>query len=537
MNRFFSLLKANMSEGMNIFKISTKKKSKFNKVVLPVLLMIIIMMTICGYAEMLMTGLKTTNTEYVLLSMFVMVTSIITLLEGIYKSGNLLFNCKDDDLLLSLPIKKSTVLLLRVLKFYLFELLYNSLFLIPGIFVYAIEMKPDITFYIVSFIGILLFPVIPILLSSVFGTIITFISSKFKGKNIAQILITTSFLLLTIYFSLKLENLILNITQNAGTINSIITKFYYPANAYINLVLNFSVVKLLEFVIIHLIIFFLTIMLIGKIYFNVSSNAKVVKSKVTSKKYKIQYATPTNSLIKKELNRFISSPVFVTNAGFGLVIYIIICIFVCIKFDSVVNSVLNSSTSITIDFINGSLPVIFLAFLCFTCFMTSITSSMISLEGKMLNFIKCLPLAPKKIIRSKIYTAILIMLPFILIGDLIVFIRFRFDFICMILILIASILLPFISETMGILINLKYPRMDAKNDTEIVKQSMSSSISVLAGMVIIALTLTFLFISLMMNISNYIIMICFIIIYTLIFIMLEIILHKNCEQSFDNITI
>ena len=116
--------------------------------------------------------------------------------------------------------------------------------------------------------------------------------------------------------------------------------------------------------------------------------------------------------------------------------------------------------------------------ICFASFMTSITSSMISLEGKSFNILKSLPVNPFIIIKSKVLAAVLIMIPFMIIGDLIIFIRFGFDLLSIILLLIASILFPLISETIGIIVNLKYPRMDAKNDTEVVKQSMSSMISV-----------------------------------------------------------
>ena len=51
--------------------------------------------------------------------------------------------------------------------------------------------------------------------------------------------------------------------------------------------------------------------------------------------------------------------------------------------------------------------------------MKSITSSMISLEGKTFSILKSLPVKPYTIIKSKILTAVLIMIPCILIGDII----------------------------------------------------------------------------------------------------------------------
>ena len=143
---------------------------------------------------------------------------------------------------------------------------------------------------------------------------------------------------------------------------------------------------------------------------------------------------------------------------------------------------------VSMDLIANYLPIIFFGFLCFTCFMTSITSSMISLEGRTFNILKSLPIKPYKVVQAKVLTALIVMLPCLLVGDLMIFIKFHFDIINIFLLLIASVTLAFVAETMGIIINLKYPKMDAINDTEVVKQSLSSSISVFGGMGAIGLT-------------------------------------------------
>ena len=470
MKKIKSLVKASMTEDMYLFKISTKKKNTFSKIILPIIISLVLMGIMYSYSELIIQQLETVNMQFVLLTLFIILTSIFILFEGIYKSGNLLFNCKDDNLLLSLPISKKTVLFIRVFKFYVFELLYNSLFLTPAMIVYAIHMNPDIIFYIVSVIGLLLFPIIPILISCLVGTFITFFASKFKGKNMAQIIITVAFLLFTIYFSSNSKNIIINLAQNASSINDLITKLYYPAGAYIDLITKFDALKLLEFILINLCLFIVTVALIGKVYLNINSNIKSIKKKKSSKDYKIKTLTPTKALIKKELNRFIKSPVFVTNAGFGLVLYILGCILISLKFDSIAEILTKTNLGITLIYIQDYLPVIFFGFICFTSFMTSITSSMISLEGKSFTILKSLPIKPYRIVKSKVLSALVIMLPFILIGNIIIFIRFNFNLLSIILILCASILLPLIAETIGIIVNLKYPRMDANNDTEVVSR-------------------------------------------------------------------
>ena len=537
MKKYFSLIRAVMSEGMNLFKISTKKNNAFSKIGLPVVLIFVIMSVMYSYSEMIINELQKVNMEYVLLTLFIIITSVLTLIEGIYKSGNLLFNCKDDNLLLSLPIKKSTVLFIRVLKFYIFELLYNSLFLIPTIIVYARYNNPNVSYYIVSIVGLFVFPFIPILISCLIGTFITYLASKFKGKNYVQTILTIIFLLGIMSFSYNSENLVLDIAHNATSINDFITKLYYPAGAYIDLVLNFNVIKLIEFICVHFVLFILTILFVGKVYFNINSDLKSIKISKSSTKYKIKTLTPTKALIKKEFSRFINSTVFVTNAGFGLVLYVLGCILLTVKFDSVAESLAQIYPSMTKEYVINCIPILLLAFICFSSFMTSITSSMISLEGKSFCILKSLPLKPYKIVKAKILTAVLIMIPCILIGNIIVFIRFKIDFFFFFLLIVASFLLPLIAETIGIIINLKYPRMDAKNDTEVVKQSMSSALSVFIGMGIIGIDIFLLFKAIEANISNTIIIAIFIVIHSIIYFELYAFLRKICDKCFEEILV
>lgn len=283
MNKLFSLIKASMTEGMNIFRINTKKNSKLSKI-LPIIISLFLMIMMYSYSELIIKPLRSVHMEFALLTLFILLTSIMTIVEGIYKTSSLLFNCKDDNLLLSLPISKNEVLFIRIFKFYLFELLYNSLFLLPPMAVYAVYTKPSTSYYLISLIGLLLFPIIPILISCTVGTVITLISSKFKNKNVMQTIITIPFLLIIMFISYNTKNIINNIAKNITNINDLITKIYYPAGAYIKLITNYTHLELIKFITINISLFIITILIVGKIYFNINSNVKSVKIKKHKKK-------------------------------------------------------------------------------------------------------------------------------------------------------------------------------------------------------------------------------------------------------------
>ena len=535
MKKIISLIKASMTESMDVFRIKNKNQSNTSKKVLPIVLFIFIFFMMWTYANTIMEQLDGANVEYVGLSIFVILTTVLTIIEGVYKTSSLLFNCKDDNLMFTLPIKRGTVLFIRMFKFYVFELLYNSMFLLPAMVAY-IRWADNIswTYYLVSIIGLLLFPIIPIALSCIFGMIISFISTKFKRKNIVQIIVTTVILVGAMAFSFNSNGLLNKIVENATSINEMISKIYYPAGLYIDLITNFNIQSLLIFIGLHLGVLAITILVLSKIYFRINSNSKKVTTKKSNTEYKVKTNNKTIALIKKEIKKFVSSPVFVTNAGFGLVLFILGCILAAVNFDGIVNPLINEG-GIAIELIKSYIPLALLVFIVAASLMTSITSSMISLEGKSFNILKTLPLKPYTIIQSKVLTAIIIMIPFILIGDIIIIARFGCTLIQGIMILIASIILPLVSETIGIIVNLKYPKIDASSDTEVVKQSLSSTIAVFAGMGLIGITIYGAIQLLSRSVHNDIIMGIILGAYILIYLGLWIHLKRVSVKRFNEI--
>ena len=536
MKKILSLLKASMSYGMNIFNIKIKDNSKKGKLLLPIFLGIICILAVAVYADMFMSELTKVNMGFVMLTLFVLITFILTLVEGIYKSSSLLFNCKDDDLLLSLPIKRRTVLFVRIFKFYIFELLYNSIFMLPAIIVYAIYVPVGITYYIVSLVMILFLPVIPVVISCIIGAFISSFSSKFKFKNIAQIIIITIFLIVLMVIASNLESIIKNLAASAKSLNDIITKLYYPAGAYNKLILDFNIIDLIKFILINIAIFIMSIFILGKFYFKINSKSKTVKTSKHTTKYRVRKNKVMISLIKKEFKKFITSPVFVINAGFGLVLFIVATIAICFKFNDFIKVIMDRKIPLKIDDLKNYIPLILFGLITFATLLSSITSSMISLEGRTLNILRSLPVKSSVIIKSKIYTAFVIIFPFILLGDIILFINFKFSLIQIILLLLLSIVLPLVSAYIGIIVNIKYPKMNAENDTEIVKQSMSSMIAVFAGMGLLGITGYTLIHCAKEQINTNLILAGGLIVYTVILLLLMLISKKSIKE-FDKIQI
>lgn len=542
MKKLLSLLKATMSQDMSIFRIRRKNKSKINKIILPIFLTLVVMFAIGSYAEMFAEVLAPNNLTYIVLTMFVMFTSLLTIIEGIYKSQGILFEAKDNDLLFSLPISKSKIFFTRVFKLISFQFLYNSLFMLPAIIVYAMYEKPNLSFYILSLIMLVLLPIIPTIVGCIIGYIIKGLSSKFKARNIVQVALTSLMLLLIFYFSFNMQGLIANIAQNANSINEVITRIYYPAGLYIKLIQDFNILDLVILFAINIIPAILFIYVASISYFKITSklgektnNSKKVNLKKSSNKtFKVK--SQLSGLINKEMKRFFSSPVVIINAGFGIVLMVVATIAISINFDGMINDLTQGEEiGISISEIRNMMPKIFYGFVVFVSCMTSITSSMISLEGKSFNITKSLPVSPEKILLAKVLTSNIISIPTILICDIIFFIVFKVAFIDIIFILLASIIVPTFTALIGILMNLKYPKMDATSDTEVVKQSMSSMLSVFIGMFTGILSIVIIIMGSKINLNLFIIL--ELVIFSIIVFTLWKILKKYGTQKFKAINV
>lgn len=498
MKKLLSLLKATMSQDMSLFRIKARNESRARKIVLPIVLALLVMFSVGSYVAILAEELAPSHLTYIVLTIFIMVTSLLTIIEGVYKSQGILFEARDNELLFSLPITQSKIFFIRIFKLITFQFLYNSLFMLPAIIVYAIYEKTNVSFYLISTVMLVLLPIIPTILGCIFGYIIKGLSAKFKARNIMQVLFTSLILLGIFYVSFNMQGMVANIVQNANSIQEIITKIYYPAGLYINLIQNFNILDLIILLAINIIPAIVFVYVASIFYFKINSklgekgngNKKVGVAKTTEKTYRVR--TQLSGLIHKEMKRFFSSPVFMVNAGFGMVLMIAVTFALSINFDGMINSMMQGMETeipIPIGEIKNMMPKVFYGFVVFISCMTSITSSMISLEGKSFNITKSLPVETEKILLSKVLTSNILSIPIFLICDVIFFIAFKVAIIDIVFILLASIVMPTLTALIGILMNLKYPKMNATSDTEVVKQSMSSMLSVFMGMFVAILSI------------------------------------------------
>ncbi len=515
-----------MSQDMTV--IRTKKGQK-NSILIRLMFTLIIMGSFGSYSYTIAMALEPVGKVYVMLTMLLAGTTMLTLIEAIYKSQGILFNAKDTDMLFSLPIPKSYVLFVRMMKMIVFEIMYNGLFLLPAFVVYALYIDVTVYYIISAILTLILAPIIPTLLGTILGFFVKAISSKFKSKNLAQVVVSLLFVLVVMAVSMKSENIVDSIAKNADSVNNTIVSVYYPVLVFMNMVLHFNLLNIVIAILVNIVPLAIFTAVFGKLYFKATnlfgrktSNKKLV---ITSKTFKRK--SQLKALIHKEFRRFLGCPVLILNAYVGIAIVVVISVVATFNLDGLLdlfittneNNEVMQENSIDVEVLGNEeqvqeyeiynnmnkdeikqnivsmldtvkAPIVY-GIIVVTSFMTFITGSLISLEGKSFNVTKSLPISFNKILWGKILASdILVIIPLAL-ASTILFIGFNFSILEILCVLGAVIIAPNLSAMWGLFVNLRHPKMEFSSDSEVVKQSYSIMVCSFSGILFALISMGF----------------------------------------------
>lgn len=519
MNNTWILLKVQLLNLFGINKvIHSKDKKEKDKLILMVIAGIIGIATFSIYSIvfslMLSQGFKLLNIMDLLLAIMMITSSVIILITTIIKSNGLLFSTKDYDMIISLPVKTSSIIASKVLTMYIINFFIVSLCMIPAGIIYAIIEAPSLYYYFVFIITLFMIPLIPIIISTFLGALIVIISSRFKYKNIISIILTFGLIMSIMFISFNGEKIVGNISDISKTITLFVYKIYPIAKLYVEGLCSRNITSLMLFSIISVGTFVIFIRLISISYIDTINRLSSIKSKSNYKFTDIKISSPLKTLYIKEIKRYFSSTTYVVNTSIGMIFLIILSILLCIFSPQKIEEILNIPG--IVDNIKYYAPLVSSCFIFLSC----TTSCSISLEGKNIWIIKSLPVKINDIFLSKIIVNMTVLIPAIIFSGLVFIIKLDLNIIYAILMFITPITTGFLISIIGLIINLKFHNLDWTNEITPIKQSASTFITSIVGFLLMFISIGC--ILLLGNINKFLA----ISIYTLIVAIIDFILYR-----------
>ena len=469
MKKFFALLKVSV-KSMLLSSTAARGNSRKRAVTGAGAILIIAFLGLYMsglYSFMLMEVLAPLNME-VLVFIFMGIGALAGgLLFTTFAVKGVVFGGKDNDLLLSMPVSSTTLMASRVSAIYLENLLFSFFVLGPAGAVCAFMTQSGVghslLFWVRLIIAVLALPLLDTALSVLLGALVAFLSAKVSRGALGQNIVMALYMVAVFYFSFNLSGMIEGLAANAAGVKDSLSwaaPMLWMADGIMGdwgLLAAFAACCVVPFA--------LVVFGLGRVY-RQAVTAFAARSARNDYKLAAQSASgQKKALLVKEAKRFFGTPMYMWNTGIGLIMLVAA---------GIAALVMRNDLRGFIALTEGELPVLPLAaavmgFCLCTCV---ITAPAISLEGKYLWILREAPLDESVLLWIKTGFQLLLSLPCTVIAGVCIAIAVELP-LWQGAVLVGAMLVFAVGQAVfGMLMGLAFPKLDAVNETVIMKQSM-----------------------------------------------------------------
>ncbi|HJJ38873.1 MAG TPA: hypothetical protein O0X42_01940 [Methanocorpusculum sp.] len=405
------------------------------------------------------------------------VASVLIFILNVFQSGSTVFNLKLFESEVALPVTSADIVLSRFLVLYLFNLALSLVFTVPALVVCGISLGVEPLYAVLSFIGILLIPLIPLTAALLLGAFVYALSARMKQRKLAaliigMVLMVTAFVLyMRVIFSSSapIPEILANLMQdNSALIKSI----YPPAEFFTSGVLG-DVLTFLLFAGISVGVFAAAVALVSWKYIPICQAMQAHDAKHNYVMTEQSAQKVSKALFKRDIKRYFSSTPYVFNTAFGYVLMVVASVAILLVGVTTFNDMLGS------PFLAPVAPLI----LAVLCGMSSTTSSSISIEGKHWWITQTLPVSAKEIFASKLKVNFVVALPFMVISMVILGIATVSSVVDVVFLILLPVIYLYFMSVLGLFCNIHYPKFYWESENEAVKSGAALLITLLVGII------------------------------------------------------
>lgn len=468
--------------GLNTLRFTKNKKAR-QKTMGLLILWIVVLAVLVFYVGSLTYGLISLGLAETVPAYLITISGILIFVFGMLKAGNVIFRKEGYDILCALPVTNSAVVASRMLRMYVENLLMTLGILLPGIAVYVWKLRPGVGFYLTGILGIWSVPLLPMTAAIMIGTLITGISSRMRHKSLIaaglSILAVVGIMYGTSRLSAMEGNIDPEMLKNlSGFIMTLLKRIYPPAVWLGAAMIRGDIPESLLCVGLSLAVFAAAGIVVSLFFRKICEGLYSNAAKHNYQMGTLKVNSVLSTLCRREFRRYFSSSIYVTNTIIGPLMGCALSIALFVAGPEILQSIFSFS------FDAGQLLPFVIAGTF--CIMTT-TATSISMEGKNWWIVKSLPLSTKNILDAKILMNLLLILPFYLLSELLLILALKPGAEELLwLVLIPAVLILF-SCVYGITINLYFPVLEWESEVRIVKQSASSMIGGMGGMLLAVL--------------------------------------------------
>lgn len=390
---------------------------------------------------------------------------------SVFTAKSQLYEAKDNDLLLSMPILPRDILLSRLFLLLVLNLLMGLMTGAPAIaawfltngFSLPLLLRALLVFFV-------LLPLLVLMLTALFGWLLHLASARVRNQSMLTVVLSLCFLALYFFIYSQMNTWLFAIASDpSGLARSLggAAPLVWLGRG----VAEGDAASLLKLALGVAAVFAAGFALLSKSFIRTATDRRGA-AKIQYVEKKTDALTPRRALLLRELRHLWKSPGYLLNSGFGAILAPAAAVALLIKRDALLVLMENPDLA-------PLLPVGLVLGLCFIAASTCLTAPSVSLEGKSLWLLQSLPVTPQEALGAKLRLHLLISLPAIGLTSLVFALVAKPAPLLFALMLLVPAAFAAFSGLIGLFENLRHPNFDWTNETQAVKSSGSVLFSML----------------------------------------------------------
>jgi len=411
------------------------------------------------------------------------------IIGGAMSSYSTIYKAKDNEFLLSMPIRPSLILSTRVLICYAIDFVLNLIIMSVAFIVY--ESYFSLTGPMVAgwIINVFFFPLLGLVLSLLLGWLVALVTSKVppEKKSYVSLVFVLLFVGAYIFLYTKMIDIMDIIVSEKDSVAGFLEKYIKPV-FWMGKASTGDFNSMIFLVLVSAAAFAIVYMLLSTTFIKVVTTAKGRKNKVKYKEEDLKTSDVKGALLSREFVHFRRNTTIMVNFGLGLILFVIMGIAAIIMNGKISGFIENLGAGANdAAILLGNMAVLYILAMC------PITAPSLSLEANTLWILKSLPVSTKDIYTAKLKEHLFLTVPSSMIATIGVIVAIKPSPVLAVLSVVCILVFNFFMATWGLRLNINRPSFDWKNEAAAVKRSVPVMILTFGTMGII-LTLFILYV-------------------------------------------
>jgi ABC-2 type transport system permease protein len=425
-------------------------------------------------AKMLCEPLVLGGLDWVYFSLVGTMATAFAVLGSVFYAKARLYEAKDNDFLLSLPIKPWEILLTRGISLYAFSFLFSAIVFVPSSVAYFVLAGVQALSVVFITLTIFILPLGAVALSAMLGWVFAVLTAKIRAKNAVIFLLTFAFMALYFWGYSKLNDylsyLIANGAEVGAKMKTALFVFWQMGLGATGKASGFF-----AFAGIFIALFAVAAVLLNASFLSIITTKRSGTKNVYKEKA-VKTGSAFGALVKREALRLFKNAMVCVNSILGSVFMLAMPILAIVNEESLSMLSAFAEMGLILPLLVGALGG-----------MNILTSASVSLEGRGISNLRSYPVSAWTILLSKLALYGLLTVAPALLSILVLYAVFPVGVWVGVLGVVATLALVTLFGASGLIVNLKLPTFDWTSELTAVKQGVSTLVSMFLNIGICAL--------------------------------------------------